>query len=111
MNLYKKIYSMMIYYRIESLRVLIAIAMLTLIAYLASERTITKVYYNSALNSFASYTYDQPFYPLIPVVYAILTIIFQFYSRSSERAEEGRCMLVACFQFYSRSSSPLLIHV
>ena len=57
------------------LRVLIAIAMLTLIAYLASERTITKVYYNSALNSFASYTYDQPFYPLIPIVYAILTVI------------------------------------
>ena len=57
------------------LRVLIAIAMLTLIAYLASERTITKVYYNSALNSFASYTYDQPFYPLIPIIYGILTVI------------------------------------
>jgi len=57
------------------LRVLIAIAMLTLIAYLASERTITKVYYNPQLNIFTSYTYDQPFYPLIPLVYAILTII------------------------------------
>jgi len=62
-------------FRSSLLRVLIAIAMLTLIAYLASERTITKVYYNSALNTFASYSYDQPFYPLIPLVYAILTII------------------------------------
>ena len=62
-------------FRSSLLRVLIAIAMLTLIAYLASERTITKVYYNSSLNIFVSYTYDQPFYPLIPLVYAILTII------------------------------------
>jgi hypothetical protein len=62
-------------FRSSLLRILIAIAMLTLIAYLASERQITKVYYNSQLNIFASYSYDQPFYPLIPIVYAILTII------------------------------------